>query len=338
MNAKTLGQIWLADVTATEKLFLLAIADGTAGAGLAHPSVNYLVWKTGLARPTIIELLSKFKKQQILVDTGSCSEGGSKSYRLNISTLSYKGRWHSTDTSASTPATLGSGPVALASTPTADRDLNELPTLHVSTTRVDAIAAEKSGTTATLAEIGPRSSEFSRNDQQAFLKLEYPSLSPEVDKREQMLSTKSQHALVREHIQNRYLEAVGQSCPWDGRTGKILKQTLERLRWPDESLLRAIDNRFKSEGVILSEDPFRWIPRLDLYLSGPVNKFKQPTNASESGVRLRYGTVNRAEQRTRENLSALEEAKRRINNGGIDDRGRGNGRTVVCESTTNIRK
>src|SRR5947208_8736394 len=138
MHAETLAQIWLADVTPIEKLFLLAIADCTSKTGLAQASINYLAWKTGLARTTVIRLLAKYKKQQILVDTGNCSELGSKTYRLNISTLSNKKPWQSTDTSASTLAALGSASVALAGRPSAPRDLNELRRPPpVSTTRVD---------------------------------------------------------------------------------------------------------------------------------------------------------------------------------------------------------
>lgn len=91
----------------------------------------------------------------------------------------------------------------------------------------------------------------------------------------------TQHALVRERIQKLYKGANPETpCPWDGRTGKILKDTLDRLRWPDAALLTAVENRFASD-VALSEDPQRWIPQLDRYRAGPLDRFNKPVNGGK---------------------------------------------------------
>jgi hypothetical protein len=92
----------------------------------------------------------------------------------------------------------------------------------------------------------------------------------------------TQHALVRERIQKLYNAANPETpCPWDGRTGKILNDTLDRLRWPDAALLTAVDNRFASD-VVLSEDPLRWIPHLDQYRAGPLDRFNKPEGRKQN--------------------------------------------------------
>jgi hypothetical protein len=91
----------------------------------------------------------------------------------------------------------------------------------------------------------------------------------------------TQHALVRDRIQKLYNAANPETpCPWDGRTGKILKATLDRLRWPNAAFLTAVENRFTSD-VALSEDPRRWIPQLDCYRAGALDRFNKPVNGEK---------------------------------------------------------
>jgi hypothetical protein len=125
---------------------------------------------------------------------------------------------------------------------------------------------------------------------------------PEPDEKE----GQTQHALVRERIQKLYSAANPETpCPWDGRTGKLLKDTLDRLGWADAALLTAVDNRFASE-VVLSEDPLRWIPQLDRYRAGPVDRFNKPANGGTNGK------PSRAEQNLNSILDARREARRAL--------------------------
>jgi hypothetical protein len=319
-------QLWLADVTPTEKLFLLAIADCSTDEGFAHPSINYLAWRTGLARTTVIDLLSKYKDIGVLNHTGNSTERGSKIYHLDFNKLTYK-KPRSQSVIPSTPVVLDSTPAVLSSIPIG---LGQKGSTHSEQPPVARITPQiMQGTAASLAQSDSADSIQSRTDRQSALELEYPTSLSGVEKVTRTPDAKSQHSIVRSYIQERYRAVVGQNCPWDGRTGTVLNRTLDRLRWSNDAIQQAIDNRFHSDGVVLSEDPTHWIPRLDLYLNGPVNKFKQPTNARPAGVN--YGTattINRAEQRQQGNLAALAEAKRRSGYGATDDRRRGDGGTT----------
>jgi hypothetical protein len=116
----------------------------------------------------------------------------------------------------------------------------------------------------------------------------------------------TQHAIVRERIQKLYNAAnPATPCPWDARTGKILKDTLDRLCWPDAALLAAVENRFASE-VVLSEDPLRWISTLASYVSGPLNQFNRPlggpkhanaTAASQDRLRAEFAICDELDRR-----------------------------------------
>lgn len=93
----------------------------------------------------------------------------------------------------------------------------------------------------------------------------------------------STHSIVRTRINELYSQFnPGHEAPWDGRTGKVLKETIDKLKFSAESLLTCVDNRFASE-VVLCEDPREWIPRLALYLRGPVNQFNRPLNGNGKG-------------------------------------------------------
>jgi hypothetical protein len=84
----------------------------------------------------------------------------------------------------------------------------------------------------------------------------------------------TRHAVVERFIKSTYQEANGQPCPWNGRTGKVLKDFLEaHSGWTNEALMRCVTHRFKSDGVPLAEDPMYWIPHLASYLQGPKDKF-----------------------------------------------------------------
>jgi hypothetical protein len=118
--------------------------------------------------------------------------------------------------------------------------------------------------------------------------------------------SRTQHVIVRERIQELYKAAnPGTPCPWDGRTGKSLKDTLDRLVWPDAALLAAVENRFASDGVVLSEDPHRWIPQLDRYRAGRLDRFNKPANGG-----MKVNANERLEQRLAEELEISARVRR----------------------------
>lgn len=83
----------------------------------------------------------------------------------------------------------------------------------------------------------------------------------------------TQHADVERFIKSTYKNATDQQCPWNGRTGKALKDFLASHCWTTEVITRCVTNRFKSEGAVIAEDPHFWIPNLAGYLQGPKDKF-----------------------------------------------------------------
>ena len=122
----------------------------------------------------------------------------------------------------------------------------------------------------------------------------------------------TQHALIRERIQELYNRANPETpCPWDERTGKILKDTLDRLRWSDAALLTAVENRFASEAAVLSEDPLRWISQLDRYRAGPLDRF----NRSAIGGRKHVDATTDSRDREQRELQIGHEYEKRKRTG-----------------------
>lgn len=105
----------------------------------------------------------------------------------------------------------------------------------------------------------------------------------------------TQHDIVRKYIQEKYVAANGRRCPWDGRTGKVLNTTLDRLGWENSALLEAIDHRFASD-VVLSEEPVNWLPRLASYAAGPLNQFNKPANGNGGQKHANQKYIDRAER------------------------------------------
>lgn len=81
------------------------------------------------------------------------------------------------------------------------------------------------------------------------------------------LRADSRHHLLEEHVKSKYLETNKIPCPWDGRTGKVLKKFLaENQAIPIERLKGAVDARLKSDRRPPAENPVRWIPYLHDWL------------------------------------------------------------------------
>jgi hypothetical protein len=85
----------------------------------------------------------------------------------------------------------------------------------------------------------------------------------------------SRHAPVERFIKSTYQEANdGVQCAWNSRAGKMLKDFLdEHSSWPIEKITQCVANRFKSDGVSLSADPYSWISVLASFLDGPKDRF-----------------------------------------------------------------
>jgi hypothetical protein len=71
------------------------------------------------------------------------------------------------------------------------------------------------------------------------------------------------------------------TAPWDGREAGTLAQFLKsRKQWTVDTILACINHRFQSD-TNHSERPALWLPKLESYLSGPLdqyNKLKNGTN------------------------------------------------------------
>jgi hypothetical protein len=66
--------VWQRQCEPRRQHLLHAIADCADDEGRAFPSVNYLVWKTGLPRSTVLLYLQEFRKSGVLQDLGRRSQ------------------------------------------------------------------------------------------------------------------------------------------------------------------------------------------------------------------------------------------------------------------------
>ena len=62
-----------------------------------------------------------------------------------------------------------------------------------------------------------------------------------------------------------------------GRTAKALAEFLRaNPAWPLKTIQRAMRNRFFSQGINFSEEPWAWIKYLPRYAADPLDKWKKP--------------------------------------------------------------
>ena len=93
MSIRVLAHIWQCDLPAAEMLFLQALGDCANDQFLAHPSWNYLAWKTGLSRRTISSFVKKFRDKGVLIPAGELTR--SVVYRIKLAPLPMKKPWRS---------------------------------------------------------------------------------------------------------------------------------------------------------------------------------------------------------------------------------------------------
>lgn len=71
--------------------------------------------------------------------------------------------------------------------------------------------------------------------------------------------------------------------PWGPAEGRNLEMWLrESPHTTAEQFTKYLANRFRSEGVVHSDRPSRWIGDVTRYANGPLNQFKQPLNGNNS--------------------------------------------------------
>jgi hypothetical protein len=95
------------------------------------------------------------------------------------------------------------------------------------------------------------------------------------------------HRAVKELIEKEWAQRNQKTCPWGPAAAKQLDTFLnETMDWTVQDYRRCIENRYASDGVVVSEDPKVFISHLPKYLSGPLNQFGQPKDRG-SGSSLR---------------------------------------------------
>jgi hypothetical protein len=94
MSIRVLTQIWLCDLPPHELLFLQAIGDCADDQGVAHPSWDYMMWKTGLSRRTVARLVGTFREKGVLLPLGMMG-GKTVIYRIDLEIIPKKTPWKS---------------------------------------------------------------------------------------------------------------------------------------------------------------------------------------------------------------------------------------------------
>lgn len=94
--------------------------------------------------------------------------------------------------------------------------------------------------------------------------------TPEEEKKEQRRKI---HGQARAFIQATYLDRVGLTCPWDGKTAIRMDRWLLGHAWDLETIKTCVLNRFDSDSEVPSQEPAAWIQRLDKFADGPLDKY-----------------------------------------------------------------
>jgi len=114
------------------------------------------------------------------------------------------------------------------------------------------------------------------------------------------------HAPIRQLIQQLHLQKFRVKCQWDGSEGKALDRLLSsNPSWTEEQLTRMVHARFDSE-AITGNRPRSWLPRLDDYAGGPLDRFNKLKGPHSDGNR------DRSEQRQASLLANRDAAREGI--------------------------
>ena len=94
-------------------------------------------------------------------------------------------------------------------------------------------------------------------------------------------SVDPRHEPVRSLIQELHLKTFRVKSQWDGSEAKALDRLLKaNTSWSADVICTMVRNRFGSEGI-KSSRPRQWIPTLDDYAAGPLDRFGKPKAASQ---------------------------------------------------------
>ncbi len=96
---------------------------------------------------------------------------------------------------------------------------------------------------------------------------------------------KSRQRVCEALIKELYAQVNGKQCPWGKPEGKQLAVFINRTTgWTLPDLDKCIKNRFNSE-VNHAEAPSKWLPRLEAYLNGSLDKYGKPQAAIANAAR-----------------------------------------------------
>ena len=125
MSVRILTKVWESDLSKTDMLVMLALADCADDDGVLFPKTTYLAWKTGLTRQTVAATLTKFRDAGYISGTPSQGEESTR-YQIAVHNLPEKSPWtrfkvrmsgHSGRETLSNPPTGCSDPVKTAEVP-----------------------------------------------------------------------------------------------------------------------------------------------------------------------------------------------------------------------------
>jgi uncharacterized protein YdaU (DUF1376 family) len=109
--------------------------------------------------------------------------------------------------------------------------------------------------------------------------------NPKPRKKKQVSLIDPRHSPVREFILSLHEKTfpATPTCPWDGRTGTVLKKLLKaNPSWTVSQIQGMVKNRFDSEGIA-PDSSVEWLPRLSSYAAGPLNKFRHLDTSKSNG-------------------------------------------------------
>ena len=91
MSAKLMGQVFECDVTGSEQLVLLALADhGKDDGSRIYPSLDFVAWKVGLTRRHVRRIVSSLRERGVLVVRRGATRYEPTRYRMDLSKLPRK--------------------------------------------------------------------------------------------------------------------------------------------------------------------------------------------------------------------------------------------------------
>jgi hypothetical protein len=114
-------------------------------------------------------------------------------------------------------------------------------------------------------------------------------------------------------IEEVHHKTFGMKCQWDASEAIALNRLLAaNPSWTVDQIAQMVRNRFDSEGVTGSR-PRSWLPRLDDYAGGPLDRYNKPQRAAPSAGDKLYDIAER------EKAFIRERHARAANGGKVND-------------------